>query len=82
MGGTGLEPVTPSLSTRSSVRVSSLTFAKGAWLSAIWQRANARANANERRALPLLPRGVLDRVHVYGFRVYPDAVMKASASAR
>jgi hypothetical protein len=78
MGGTGLEPVTPSLSTRSSVRVSSLTFAKGAWLSAIWQRANA----NERRALPLLPRGVLDRVHVYGFRVYPDAVMKASASAR
>jgi hypothetical protein len=25
---------------------------------------------------------VRDRVHVYGFRVYPDAVMKASANAR
>ena len=40
VGGTGLEPVTPSLSTRSSVRVSSLRFAQGAWLSGISRRAN------------------------------------------
>jgi hypothetical protein len=32
MGGTGLEPVTPSLSTLSSVRASSLLFVQGAWL--------------------------------------------------
>jgi hypothetical protein len=57
MGGTGLEPVTPSLSRRSSVRVSSLTFAQSAWLSGINRRANVLAGANERRALPLLPRG-------------------------
>jgi hypothetical protein len=35
VGGTGLEPVTPSLSTRSGVRVSSLMFAQSAWLSGI-----------------------------------------------
>jgi hypothetical protein len=33
MGGTGLEPVTPSLSIRGSVRVSSLRFAQTASLS-------------------------------------------------
>jgi hypothetical protein len=36
----GLEPVTPSLSTRSSVRVSSLMFAQSTWLSGISRRAN------------------------------------------
>ena len=40
VGGTGLEPVTPSLSTRSSVRVSSLMFAQSASLSGISRRAN------------------------------------------
>jgi hypothetical protein len=41
MGGTGLEPVTPSLSTRSSVRVGSLLFAQSAWLSRNSRRTNA-----------------------------------------
>jgi len=40
VGGTGLEPVTPSLSTRSSVRVSSLMFAQSASLSGFRPRAN------------------------------------------
>ena len=35
MGGTGLEPVTPSLSTRSIVRAGSPGFAHDAWLSGI-----------------------------------------------
>src|SRR5918996_2995230 len=55
VGGTGLEPVTPSLSTRSGVRFSSPGFAHGAWFGGIPKTANAPANANERRALPLLP---------------------------
>jgi hypothetical protein len=41
MGGTGLEPVTPSLSTRSDVRLGSLAFAQSAWFSEISKRANA-----------------------------------------
>jgi hypothetical protein len=56
VGGTGLEPVTPSLSTRSGVRVRSPGFAHGALLSGTSKRANASANPSERRALPLLPR--------------------------
>jgi hypothetical protein len=40
VGGTGLEPVTPSLSIRSSVRLSSLMFAQSASLSGIRLRAN------------------------------------------
>jgi hypothetical protein len=32
VGGTGLEPVAPSLSSRGSVRARSLRFAQGAWL--------------------------------------------------
>jgi hypothetical protein len=40
VGGTGLEPVTPSLSIRSSVRVSSLMFAQSVWLSVTSRRAN------------------------------------------
>jgi hypothetical protein len=57
VGGTGLEPVTPSLSTRSSVRTCSLMFDWSAWLCESRWRANTSANANEPRALPLLPRG-------------------------
>ena len=40
VGGTGLEPVTPSLSTLSSVRTGSLTLARSAWLSRILRHAN------------------------------------------
>src|SRR5438093_328985 len=46
MGGTGLEPVTPSLSS-AGVRVSSLGFAQAAWLSGI-HRAAERFSERER----------------------------------
>jgi hypothetical protein len=47
VGGTGLEPVAPSLSTRSRVRVSSLMFAQSAWLSGN-QSASERLTERER----------------------------------
>jgi hypothetical protein len=47
MGGTGLEPVTPSLSLGAAVRVSSLAFAQAAWLSGI-HPATERLNERER----------------------------------
>ena len=46
MGGTGLEPVTPSLS-RAAVRVSSRAFAQAAWLSGI-HPATERLSETER----------------------------------
>jgi hypothetical protein len=49
VGGTGLEPVTPSLSTLSSVRVSSLMFAQRAWLSGI---PSPRERWSERERTP------------------------------
>ena len=51
MGGTGLEPVTPSLSIRGSVRVSSLEFAQTARLSRIWP-ATERLSERERTLIP------------------------------
>jgi hypothetical protein len=50
MGGTGLEPVTPSLSIRGSVRVSSLVFAQTAWLSGI-DSASERLSEPERTVI-------------------------------
>jgi hypothetical protein len=47
VGGTGLEPVTPCLSTRSGVRLGSLEFAHGAWLSGS-RRASERLSEHER----------------------------------
>ena len=47
MGGTGLEPVTPSLSIRSSVLVSSLLLAPSAWLSET-RLATERSSERER----------------------------------
>jgi len=49
MGGTGLEPVTASLSIRGSVRVGPLMFAQNAWSSGISRRAK---HLSERERTP------------------------------
>jgi hypothetical protein len=56
MGGTGLEPVTPSLSNQGSVRARSLMFDHTPSLSQMVASPNGRANPSERQSLPSLPR--------------------------
>jgi hypothetical protein len=56
MGGTGLEPVTPSLSIAAVVRTRSHPFAKWLKYGDSGLSIITRANPNERQVLPLLPR--------------------------
>ena len=57
MGGTGLEPVTPSLSIRGSVRVSSLEFAQSAWLSGNTSSTERLSERERTRILAILATG-------------------------
>jgi hypothetical protein len=82
MGGTGLEPVTPSLSTRSgrSARFAEVRSACMVERNRADERApeRTRANASERRSLPVLPR----RARRVRWRVGVSFVRKSQAGSR
>jgi hypothetical protein len=56
MGGTGLEPVTPSLSNQGSVRVRSLPFGSTASLSQIWWATERSSEPEPTPILAIPPR--------------------------
>ena len=74
MGGTGLEPVTPSLSIGATVRARSLRFAQPPWFSGI-RPATERLSERERTLilaiLATLARSAARAVHlIYSFSCY------------
>ena len=80
MGGTGLEPVTPSLSIRGGVRAGSLCVRPAAWLSGIVSRATERLSERERTLSVAIVATTTGRNSVARAR-FSDQVPSASAAA-